>query len=243
MRKAFLGGLHLAGLAGALVVAGCTGFEERPLTPAEQEQMVEKYEWLGFDFGAIRIGEIAQQLQRWDVFLSRGLDRERPIAPQLEEYRRRHGLPLSLWPGLEADSWRGTSLEIGAHPCLATAVLFLERIPPMRSDRYLKPEWVTEMDEQGRILRDWPAPMDSWVQGIEGEELLVPWTFGPEELQVLLAIRPNGKFRVLAARELAAPERADCRSDRNEADTRSCLEVKDAADGKVRYLAYEEPCT
>lgn len=245
MRRAFLGGLYRAGLAGALAVAGCTGFEERPLTPAERQQVVEKYEWLGIDDGRIRIGQIARQLQHWDAFLSRGLDRERPFAPQLEEYRRRHGLPLSLWPGLEADSWRNASLEIASHPCLATATLFLERIPAAKSDRYLQPEWVTETDDQGHTIRQWPAPMDAWVAGIEGEELLVPQSFASAEaeVEVLLAIRPGGKYRVTAARDLSEPQSAECRFPRSETETRACYEIRDAAEGTVRYLAYEGPCT
>lgn len=242
MRRASLAGLCLAVLA----LAGCAGFEERPLTPAERQQMVKKYEWLGHDDGRIRIGQIAPQLQHWNAFLSRGLDRDRPAAPQLEDYRRRHGLPLSLWPGLEADSWRSASLEIASHPCLAAATLFLERIPPTRSDRYLQPEWVTETDEQGRTLRQWPAPMDAWVAGIEGEELLVPQIYSSEEaeVEVLLAIRPNGKYRVTPMRDdVSEPTPAECRFSRSETETRACWEVRDATDGKVRYLAYEGPCT
>jgi hypothetical protein len=123
----------------------------------------------------------------------------------------------------------------------------MERIPSSKLNGLLQPEWVSEVDGQGRLVRRWPAPVDVWVQGIEGEELLVPWTFGlgheEEPLEILLAIRPNGKFRVSDARELAAPEWTDCRFTQNEADTRSCLEVRDAGDGTVRHLQYATPCT
>lgn len=175
-------------------------------------------------------------------------------ARALESARAAEGLPLPFWAGEGASEDPTVAAIFAEHPCGPIAVAFVATVPAHPGKGGLEPELVVEIDDSGGTVRSWSIPADTIVDGVRGEELLVPQSFdgivgrGEDRAPagVRLAVRPDGAYRVEdAADGLPSPESAVCPtlSHWGESSYVRCWTFRDAADGTARTLAYQGPCT
>lgn len=169
-------------------------------------------------------------------------------AARLEALRAKEGLPLSFWAGEEA---AGAAVEAirSEHPCGPIAIAFVDRIPAFEPGAALESEQVVELGVDGTVVRSWPVPVDTVVDGVRGDELLFSESFDrgtAPPLAVRIAVRPDGSYRVEPeAAALPAPVSVDCPPLALWGDSAyvRCWRYRDPADGAERTIAYQGPCS
>lgn len=201
----------------------------------------------GLDPDAKQVGLIQPRIDRWNRFLDETRGRA-DAAERIEAYRKEHGVPLSFWEPEEAPA--EPPRTVTSHPCGAEATLFVDRLPA-RGDAIVG-DTVHELDAVGKTVREWIIPVDTRVEGVDGKEILVPVSFwkvadpDPEptvQVDTLLSIRSDGRFRVLPTRHFSDPESQPCPASLPESAYWTCWVYRDLDRGKARHMAYEGPCT
>ena len=84
---------------------------------------------------------------------------------------------------------------------------------PSTSATAIGSEEVLELDSSNEVIERWPVPPDKPIVAIRGNEIFAPHRVllpDARTLAVLLAIRPDGTFRVTSHQEFAMPERIVC---------------------------------
>lgn len=201
----------------------------------------------GLDPDARKIGAIQPRIDRWNRFLDETHGRA-DAAERIEAYRKEHGVPLSFWePELELPE---PPRFLTSHPCGAEATVFVDRLPAQGDA--ITGDTVHELDAAGKTVREWIIPLDTRVEGVKGKEILVPVSFwkvadpDPEataQVDALLSIRSDGRFRVLPPRHFSDPESQPCPASLPESAYWTCWAYRDLDGGKARHIAYEGPCT
>ena len=161
------------------------------------------------------------------------------------------GLVLTLQPILAEDKnfefnfWTSKStkldkrvLNINDHPCGEVAVAKISKLPKHSAKGALIPERVFELNESGKIIKQWVMPVDSDFRAIRGDELYVDLN------QKTYRISLN-RMVVLSKNP---PERAPgkdvkCKSPLAPSAYLACVEHKDIGSGIPRILSYEMVCT
>ncbi len=178
----------------------------------------------------------------------------RDVAPEdaaerLEALRAREGLPLSFWAGETAGKAAAVEAIRSEHPCGPIAIAFVGRIPAPEPGAALESERVVELGPDGTVIRSWPVPGDTVVDGVRGDALLFSESFDrgtAPPLAVRLAVRPDGSYRVEAeAAALPPPPPVDCPPLDLWGDSAyvRCWRTRDAGSGAERTIAYQGPCT
>lgn len=179
----------------------------------------------------------------WDGLLER-LPHALGPASELEKQRSWRGIPLRFRVGgadlgkqrdrVETDPTCGDSVEI-----------FVRRLPSPAAGA-VGSEEVIELGPDGDVLESWPIPPDKPVLAIRGDEIFVPHGVplpGSRTLAVLLAIRPDGHFRVVARRSFAGSRYVSCPEDVALRGVFAPEQCRAHTDGStLRTLAYESPC-
>jgi hypothetical protein len=180
--------------------------------------------------------ELAWERARLD--LKKAKDSE-AAARVLESLRRRCGLPLNLWAGPEVDE-----SQTIAHPCSGVVNKFIKRVPSP-TDPASRPERVYEYNPTGEVIAEWWVPIETRVQAIEGDRLLLKtWIESTEEAPAfLIALRPQGNFQVVPFSEAPEEKLTECPKDLPDSEFLDCFEFVDQGTGAVRRIAYEGPCT
>jgi hypothetical protein len=170
-------------------------------------------------------------------------------AERLEALRAKEGLPLSFWAGEKAGESSAVEVIRSEHPCGPIAISFVDRIPALEPGAALESERVVELGPSGDVIRTWPVPVDTVVEGVRGEELLFSESFDrgtAPPLAVRLAVRPDGTYRVEpGAAVLPAPASVDCPPLDLWEDSAyvRCWRTRDPETGAERTIAYQGPCT
>ena len=165
-------------------------------------------------------------------------------ARALESLRQRNGLAFDLWADSTVDS---TTYVLGDAPCGSVAAVFLRRLPV--GVHALSVDFAIEADSVGHTLREWPMPLDTWVDGVQGEVLLVPYDVtnaAGAKITVDLAIRPSGAFTVVARSTQPAPQdEVPCPPIKVLAGSAYsvCQHFSDPRTRKVRLVGFQRPCT
>lgn len=201
----------------------------------------------GPDPDAKRIGVIQPRIDQWNRFLDENHGRA-DAAERIEAYRKENGVPLSFWE--PEDELAEPPRYVTSHPCGAEATLFVDRLPEQGDA--ITGDTVHELDAEGKTVREWIIPVDTRVEGINGKEILVPVSFwkvaDPDpaftaQVDALLSIRSDGRFRVLPTRHFSDPEAQPCPAGLPESAYWTCWVYRDLNGGKARHMAYEGPCT
>jgi hypothetical protein len=197
------------------------------------------------DVDAKKVGDIQPRIDRWNLFLEE-IHGRADAAERIEAYRKKHGVPLSFWEP-EAELAEPPRF-LASHPCGADATVFVDRLPAQEDA--ITGDTVHELDAVGKTVHEWVIPMDTRVEAVKGKEILVPIPFwkvaDPEstiQVDTLLSIRSDGRFRVLPPRQLPDPQAQPCPASLPESAYWTCWVYRDLDGGKARHMAYEGPCT
>ncbi len=197
--------------------------------------------------GCGREAEPPSRLDAWTASIADVAPEE--AAPRLDALRAKEGLPLSFWAGEKAGETAAVEAIRAEHPCGPIAIAFVDRIPASEPGAALESERVVELAPDGTVVRSWPVPVDTVVDGVRGEELLFSESFDrgtAPPLAVRLAVRPDGSYRVEAgAAALPAPASVDCPPLDLWEDSAyvRCWRTRDPETGTERTIAYQGPCT
>ena len=153
------------------------------------------------------------------------------------------GQELKFWPGPLADL-DPRVVEIIDHPCGTVAIARVAVMPLKSGDEALHPEIALELSHDGAVVRRWSFPVDSTVLAIQGLDLLV--SLGGEQTDDrALSISPEGDFRLTTPPRAVVRRAVECPRlpEFKVSAYLRCWEFEEPGTGKVRRLAYEEPCT
>ena len=141
------------------------------------------------------------------------------------------------------------------HPCGSVQKMTVAELPPPDSDDFItRSEKVFELNEDRQVIESWSMPVDSWLMGIDGKEIIVSYfrpviddATGERRYEPsALAIHSNGALR-LAERQKIEPEWVECeaavQSNFGETAYGSCQVLHDAESGEERVILYQLPCT
>jgi len=187
-----------------------------------------------------------RQYNRWMALVEGVPASPAAAATALERIRRRTGLWMDLWADSTIDS---TRYILDDAPCGSVATLFLQRLPSPSLSHHLTSELAVEIDSLGRELQRWPVPLDSWVDGVNGTTLLVPYDFDNRahtKITVDLAIESSGSFTVVAQPAThAQPAGVPCPPIQVFAGSAyaECEWFTDRASGRKRLITFQRPCT
>ena len=164
-------------------------------------------------------------------------------AAALESFRLRHGLFFTLWADSTVDP---TRYPLDDGPCGSVASTFAATLP--LTTHPLSVELALEVDSSGHVLRRWPIPLDTRIDGIDGDVLLVPyqvWTGTESTVAGELAIRPSGSFQVLPVPTVPTAPDIGCPPIAIFAASAytTCQRFLDRTTKKRRLIAYQIPCT
>lgn len=163
------------------------------------------------------------------------------VARAVDAFRNECGLPLNFWAGPEADEEQSV-----AHPCSGVMLDFVKSIPPP-SHPVFRPEMVYELDASGEVVGQWWVPVDSVVDGIAGEELLISFDVDGTDpaSSFYLSVGRQGTFSIGAFRPLPEGNLIECPKSKSlpVSDSRWCWELIDRRSGQARRIAYDGPCT
>ena len=148
---------------------------------------------------------------------------------------------VSVWaaPGAEKDP---RVLRVFDHPACSGRVAVL-RTTSIPTKGPFRPELVIEFTEAGHALRKWPMPVDAYVAGIRGDQIIVPRTL-ERVPAAALSITPTGRLSASrvpteSGNSIACPVLPEFKG----SAYLQCFEFHDLGTGAIRRLAYEGPCT
>jgi hypothetical protein len=121
------------------------------------------------------------------------------------------------------------------------AVARVTRMPPLDKSEVLQTELVVELSDAGTIIRRWGMPVDSVVAGISGSQIIVSEGEGKA-----LSISENGDLAMtILPKDTDYGKLVECPAIKEFEGSAylRCFELRDLASGKLRRIAYEEPCT
>ena len=148
---------------------------------------------------------------------------------------------IALWANDDSVERLPNLVATSSHPCGAIAVLRLDRMPPLvEPEGAVSAERVMEIDAEGRILRQWSAPVDYQPLALRGEALLL--RHGDQ----LLWVGPDGRLaRADPDQILTAVESEHCpaAAPHGDSEYRQCGLVSDVETTARRLIAYESACT
>jgi hypothetical protein len=101
---------------------------------------------------------------------------------------KERGVELAYWATKQTPP---SGVQISDHPCGRVVMVRSDHVPA-RAD-WFESDVVHEIDRQGKILRSWRVPIDSYPVGVEGDELLM--TYGAES-QEMLRVSLDGAISV-----------------------------------------------
>ena len=148
---------------------------------------------------------------------------------------------IALWANDDSVERLPNLVATSSHPCGAIAVLRLDRMPPLvETEGAVAPERVMEIDAEGRILRQWSAPVDYQPLALRGEALLL--RHGD---QLLWIGTDGGLERGDPALPLGGMESTTCpaAAPHGDSEYRQCGLFRDVETAARRLLAYEGACT
>jgi hypothetical protein len=129
-------------------------------------------------------------------------------------------------------------LRLDEHPCGEVAVARLSQLPKYSKQSGLIPERVLELDQSGKILKQWSIPVDSDLRAIQGDALYLDLYQKSYRItldrRVTLAKNPPERTR----RQVV-----QCPSPFGLSSDDACLAHKDTITGKTRILSYETVCS
>jgi hypothetical protein len=129
-------------------------------------------------------------------------------------------------------------LRLDAHPCGEVAVARLSQLPKYSKQSGLIPERVFELNQSGKILKQWSIPIDSDLRAIQGDALYLDLHQKSYRIalnrRVTLAKNPPKRTK---------PQVVQCTSPFPLSSDGECLAHKDAITGKTRILYYETVCS
>jgi hypothetical protein len=126
------------------------------------------------------------------------------------------------------------------HPCGATATVALLSVPVGPGP--LEPEYVREIDPQGRVLRAWPVPIDRLPLAVSGHALFLS---EPGSTNAALVVGAGGELATAFGPASRPPKPFRCPRQvlPINSDYLRCASVVDLETGVARLLAFEGPCT
>jgi hypothetical protein len=198
-----------------------------------------------------QIRPLSKSVEDWDHMLQ---SKDRDLLERVDRFRRASGLPLTFWPAENAKpgeevvtfAWSG---------CGDLHVSFVKEIPKPGNDRRLEPDIAFELDQTDAIINRWTLPANGLLNGIQGNELLVPYRIysfvGTSDSAttndtVYLAVSLDGHFRVLSWNNVyTEPQEIDCPEIKDFAGSAftKCSIFRDRLTGADRRFAYQRPCT
>jgi hypothetical protein len=180
-------------------------------------------------------GQIAKGCKGEDKLCESILSEPVAQAPQTYE--------LSFWPGPNAASDRRVT-RVAYHPCGQVAISKVTKIPPINTNQVLQPEQVDEFSTEGKVIRQWPTPVDSYPIAIKGNQLLVAISqTDPFRLWIGLdgTITPSNNLL-----STDRHQRVKCGNESgnsNGAATPRCSLYQDLESGRSRILKFDGVCT
>jgi len=175
----------------------------------------------------------------WDLLLAKEPKGPESFARDVELIRAECGLPLGFWAGPKAE--KGQKKD---HPCGEWVQAFV-KVLPSPSDPVMQSEEVIELGPAGEAIQHWWAPIDTEIDGVSGDELLITEQFGDESPPVQLAIGPRGTFRVIPQSANPPGTSIPCPTSRDlpHSSYTECWKLSDKVTSAERRLAYEGPCS
>ena len=175
----------------------------------------------------------------WEALVANETIRGQELTLNAQTILDNYGLPFEFWVDAEK-----TSRKTDDHPCGSTITEFVKQIPLPGKRNEIEAEKVFEFDVSGKVLRQWPLPVDHVVIGIAGDALFIKIILlGSRAIRV--AVRPNGQLRVVEDSPLL-PEPSLIRCPKHyfgKSDYERCWVYQDAISGKKRQISYQGPCT
>lgn len=132
-------------------------------------------------------------------------------------------------------------------PCGLIRLLKVQNLRELSVDQYDSLERVLEFAENGDVIGEWRIPVDSYVNGIDSEWLIVNSSDGR------MSINPKGDIR--RAKEPETEEEQEYFGDcpdpvledflgpDGKSDYLACWRLKDETSNKTRLVAYQGVCT
>jgi hypothetical protein len=182
---------------------------------------------------------------KWQGFLEK-LPYALGPAAELEKRRAARGIPLRFRVGDGDIGANRDRVESDAY-CGDVIGVFVRELPPPGTN-VVRSEEVLELGPGGDVVERWPIPPDKPIVAIRGDEVFVPHGIrlpDARTLSVLLAIKPDGTFRVTARRSFTSPRHARCpdavaAAEGDATPPERCQAHSDASG--LRVLAYEGAC-
>jgi len=210
----------------ALCLVGILGLSARPSLSVAQSDRLERFN------------------SRWSQLTAQVPGEPVAAARALESLRQNGGLAFDLWADSTVDS---TTYVLTDAPCGSVASVFLRRLPV--GVHALSVDFAIETDSAGHTLRQWPMPLDTWVDGVQGDLLLVPYDVinaAGIKVTVDLAIQPSGAFTVVARSTEPGPQgEVPCPPIKALGGSAYgvCQNFPDPRTRKVRLIGFQRPCT
>jgi hypothetical protein len=176
----------------------------------------------------------------WDRQRAKAPTSPEALARSMEAFRAECGLPLGFWAGPKAEQSQKND-----HPCGEWVQAFV-KIMPSPSDPVIQSEEVFEFGSAGEVIQRWWVPVDSVIEGVAGDELLIPEELGKGgSTPVQLAISPRGTFRVIPFSANSPRASITCPASRDlpHSSYVECWRLSDKVSGTERRFAYEGPCS
>ena len=158
-----------------------------------------------------------------------------------------YGLLRSFWPATQASlaELEARGLVVFDGPCGPTVAAWVKALP--LTHPIISTELALELDARGEIVSEWPLAVNSVVAGIDGDRLLVPFRFWPDQSTPIpaLAITPSGDLSIVSVVPQLDTETFPCPSItafENSAYLR-CMILVDRSSNAERRIAYQLPCT
>jgi len=195
--------------------------------------------WIPCLFESSWAGGLPTGKEAWEALIGNETIRGQELTLKAQAILDNYGLPVEFWVNAEK-----TSRKTDDHPCGSTVTEFLKQIPFPEKQTEIEAEKVFEFDGSGKVLRQWPLPVDQIVIGIAGDALILRIIL-PGSRAIRVTVRPNGQMSVIeGSTPLPEPQLIECPKHffDNSAYER-CWVYRDEISGKKRQICYQGPCT
>lgn len=148
-------------------------------------------------------------------------------------------LDLRFWPGKRAvKDPRYLSME--DHPCGKVAIARVSALPGYSVNGALVPELAVEVDANGKVVRRWPMPVNSYPLALHGGRLLL----ATGSLKFWVDSR-GAITRYTETEPLPEPKLVPCKRTSTFGNSAyvECRAVRDLSSGRDRIIQFEAPCT